>query len=297
MKYLFVAIQYLLPHHLLSRMASGIAESQSPWLKNALIRNFVRIFKVDMEEAIERDIENYPTFNAFFTRALRSAARPLPEDKNALACPADGTVSQIGRIDAGRMFQAKRHSYSLLDLVGDDPATARLFTDGHFATVYLSPSDYHRVHMPCDGTLRSMTYVPGRLFSVNATTTDAVPNLFTRNERAVCLFDTEHGPMAMILVGAMLVAGIDTVWSGQVTPLLREINTIHYSSAPTVKLRRGEEMGRFRFGSTVILLFPRNTVGWEASLERGSTVRMGQLLGMPGQPQQQERPSNHVFAR
>ena len=271
---LFALIQYPLPHHLLSRLVGCLAECRIGWLKNALIKAFIRQFKVDMSEAVESDPTVYPTFNAFFTRALKADARPLGE---GLLSPADGTLSQWGEIDAGRLIQAKGHHFSMAELLGGDPLKANDYRNGSFATVYLSPKDYHRVHMPVTGTLTEMVYVPGRLFSVNDATTRHVPGLFARNERLVCHFETEQGPMVMVLVGAMIVAAIETVWSGQVTPLSGRVERVRFDKP--VHLAQGQEMGRFKLGSTVVMGFA-NPATFEASSANGPiAVRMGQRLG------------------
>ncbi|MEH6564982.1 MAG: archaetidylserine decarboxylase [Halopseudomonas sp.] len=275
---LFVVMQYLLPHQLLSSLAGSLADCTWPWVKNPFIKAFVAHFKVDMSEALEEDPTAYPSFNEFFTRAMKPDARPLDLTPGGVLSPADGTVNQLGKIEHGRIFQAKGHSFSVTELLGGNPEHAAAFQGGDFATVYLSPSNYHRVHMPFTGTLTDMTYVPGRLFSVNQTTTNHVPELFARNERVVCLFDTEVGPMAVVLVGAMIVASIETTWAGLVTPHRRRLGSIQYGkTAPT--LIRGEEMGRFKLGSTVIVLFGPNVANWQAELKAGSGVCMGQLLG------------------
>lgn len=238
-----------------------------------------------MSEALVEDLSAYEHFNAFFTRALKPGARPLDETPGAILCPADGAVSQLGPIEHGRIFQAKGHGFSAQELLGGDPAMAAPFMGGEFATIYLSPKDYHRVHMPLAGTLREMVYVPGRLFSVNQTTAENVPELFARNERVVCLFDTERGPMAVVLVGAMIVASIETVWAGLVTPPKRELKTFRYDEASRapIHLEKGAELGRFKLGSTAIVLFGPEQVRWAESLGAGSAVRMGQLLAEPVQ--------------
>lgn len=270
---LFALIQYPLPHHLLSRLVGRLADCQQPWLKNALIQTFIRRFEVDMDEAAEPDPTAYATFNDFFTRALEEDARPLGE---GVVSAADGTLSQFGPIEAGQLIQAKGHRFSAMELLGGDGAAARRYLGGSFATVYLSPSDYHRVHMPVGGTLTEMVYVPGRLFSVNAATTHHVPNLFARNERLVCHFDTEHGPMVMVLVGAMIVAAIETVWAGQITPLPRGgVQRIRFDTP--VRLEKGDEMGRFKLGSTVVMAFAQ-PVDFDG-LAPDQKVRMGQSLG------------------
>ncbi len=279
MNQLFIALQHLVPQHLLSRLVGWLARSELRFIKTPFIRVFANHFEVNMQEAAEPDLDTYPSFNAFFTRALADGARPLAEGDDAVLCPADGSISQLGGIDGGRIFQAKGHSYSCAELLGD-PARAEAFENGSFATVYLSPRDYHRVHMPCAGELSAQTYIPGALFSVNQITADHVDRVFARNERLVCYFDTDTGPMAMVLVGAMIVAGIEPVWSGQVAPPPRLPKTVDYKNAPPgISLTRGEEMGRFLLGSTVILLFPKNTVAWESRFSAGSPIRMGERLG------------------
>ena len=276
---IFIIIQYILPQHLLSRCTGWLADLRRPvWLKNWVIRIFVRHFKVDMTEAIEPDPTRYACFNDFFTRALRDGARPLAESD--LVCPADGAISQLGPIEFGRIFQAKGQLFSTVELLGGDTQRARQFIDGSFATIYLSPRDYHRVHMPITGRLIATSYIPGQLFSVNQVTAENVPRLFARNERLVCYFDTAAGPMALILVGAMIVAGIETVWSGQVAPPTSSPVFRDYVSLPEpVELEQGAEMGRFMLGSTVILLFPKGAVEFDASYLAGSATRLGETLG------------------
>lgn len=278
--FLFILMQYLLPQHLLSRAMGRLGNTRLALIKNAFTGWFVRRYGVDMSEAAEPDFRRYATFNDFFTRALQDGARPLCDETGAVLSPADGSISEIGRIETGRLLQAKGKSYSLATLLGGDDEDARLFNGGHFATVYLSPKDYHRVHMPLTGRLSKMVYVPGQLFSVNDTTAQHVPDLFARNERLVCLFDTDAGPMAVILVGAVIVAGIETVWAGQIAPPPKTAQATDYRSplAP-VTLARGAEMGRFKLGSTAIVLFGEGAVNWEADLAHGSAVRMGQKLG------------------
>ena len=276
---LFIALQHLLPQHLLSRGLGVLANSRLQPLKDWLIRRFIAHFAVDMSEAAEPDPAVYPHFNAFFTRALRDGTRPVDAAPQALTSPADGAVSQLGAIEDGRIFQAKGHWFSAAELLAD-PAEARLFEDGSFATIYLSPRDYHRVHMPLAGCLRAMRYVPGKLFSVNQLTAESVPGLFARNERLVCLFDTEHGPLAMVLVGAMVVAGIETVWTGAVTPAGRQVLTLDFTLDPAARsLDKGAEMGRFQLGSTVVLLLARDAAGWDDALAAGAPLRMGQRIG------------------
>ena len=267
----FALLQYPLPHHALSRLVGYLAECESPRLKNALIKAFIQRFNVDMREALSEDVSAYTSFNDFFTRPLKDAARPIGA---GVVSPADGTLSQFGQIRAGQLVQAKGHTFSAQTLLGGDAGLAESFLGGSFATVYLSPRDYHRVHMPITGTLREMIYVPGRLFSVNQATANHVPGLFARNERLVCVFDTEQGPMAVVLVGAMIVAAIETVWAGQITPLAGTPQHTRFDQPITVK--KGAEMGRFKLGSTVVMCFarPLDFNDWTAN----STIRMGQTL-------------------
>ncbi len=274
---LFALSQYPLPHHWISRAAHWLADCENPAVKNRIIRWFAKRYQIDMQDALEEDLSAYPSFNAFFTRALKPGARPLPDDAKAICCPADGAISQLGQIENGRIFQAKGHRYSLTQLLGGDPELADRFMDGTFATIYLSPRDYHRVHMPATGVLEQMLYVPGRLFSVNQSTAENIPGLFARNERVVTLFNTEQGPMAVILVGAMIVASIETVWAGQVTPLPLQVTRQRYQNA--LSLQQGEEMGRFKLGSTAIILFPKDSACWNPELTSGTAVRMGESLG------------------
>lgn len=277
---LFIFCQYVLPHHTLSRLLGRLAECQAPWFKNRLIAWFIKRYQVNMSEALREEPTAYQHFNDFFTRALKADARPLDQSAHAVLSPADGAISQLGAIEHGRIFQAKGHSFSLLELLGGDAQHAAPFMGGSFATVYLSPKDYHRVHMPLTGTLREMIYIPGRLFSVNQTTAENVPELFARNERVACIFDTERGPMAIVLVGAMIVASIETVWAGMITPPLRQLRRFDYtdSSRQAITLEKGAEMGRFKLGSTAILLFADNHVSWEQALSEGSPVQMGQRI-------------------
>jgi phosphatidylserine decarboxylase len=279
---IFIIIQHILPQHLLSRCTGWLANLRHPeWLKNWLIHIFIKQFKVDMTEASEPDPTRYASFNEFFTRPLREGARPLAEAD--LVCPADGAISQLGPIEFGRIFQAKGQLFSTVELLGGDTQRAAQFIDGNFATVYLSPRDYHRVHMPITGRLTATSYIPGQLFSVNQVTAENVPRLFARNERMVCYFDTAAGPMALILVGAMVVAGIETVWSGQVAPPTSSPVFHDYVSLPEpVELEQGAEMGRFMLGSTVILLFPKGAVEFDSSYVAGAATRLGAGLGSFG---------------
>ncbi|PKM31897.1 MAG: phosphatidylserine decarboxylase [Gammaproteobacteria bacterium HGW-Gammaproteobacteria-11] len=280
---LFIIMQYLLPQHLLSRLAGCLANCTWIWVKNPFINWFVKRYQVDMSEAQQEDPTAFACFNDFFTRALKDGARPLDDQPDSVLCPADGAISQIGQIEHGRVFQAKGQSFSVLELLGGNPEHAALFQGGQFATVYLSPRDYHRVHMPLQGTLRDMIYVPGKLFSVNQSTAENVPELFARNERVVCLFDSPAGPMAVVLVGAMIVASVETVWAGLVAPPTRQLKAQQYGqSAPN--LERGAEMGRFKLGSTAIILFGPEQVRWAEQLQAGDAVRMGQAMGVTTGP-------------
>ena len=273
---LAVLPQYLIPKQALTALAGKFANARAGKTTTAVIRWFVKRYQVNMAEAANPDIASYATFNEFFTRPLKDGARPLaPVD---WVCPVDGAISQLGAIEQDQIFQAKGHSYSTTALVGGDAALAAQFQDGHFATIYLSPRDYHRIHMPCDGTLRRMIYVPGDLFSVNPTTARGVPGLFARNERVVCVFDTAHGPMVLTLVGATIVGSMATVWHGLVNPPRpgRLWEKTYESGA--VVLRQGEEMGRFMLGSTVVLLFPKSEMAFNAQWQSATPVRLGEAM-------------------
>ena len=276
---LFAKLQYLLPQTGLSRAAGWLAETQIEGIKNPMINAFIKQYNVDMSEAEKTNADDFTCFNDFFTRALKADARPLDDDPSALLCPADGAISELGPIKEGQIFQAKNHNYSALELLGGDLALAKPFSNGHFATVYLSPRDYHRVHMPVAGSLQQMIHVPGDLFSVNQATADNVPRLFARNERVVCLFETEFGPLAMVLVGAMIVASIESVWAGLVTPEKGQIKRWNYAASQALKFDRGEEMGRFKLGSTVVMLLPPGAAEFAPELAAGTPVRMGQSMG------------------
>ncbi len=275
---LFIILQHLLPQHSLSRITGWLAATEIDWIKNPLMRLFANHFKVDMSEAAEPELEAYPSFNAFFTRALREGARPVDAAESSIVCPADGAISQLGAIEDGCLFQAKGRMFTAEELLGDAERAA-VFRQGQFATIYLSPRDYHRVHMPIAGELSAQTYIPGQLFSVNQITAEGVERLFARNERLVCYFDTSVGSVAMVLVGAMIVAGIETVWSGQVAPPPKAPKTIDFKHAPAgVRLDKGEEMGRFKLGSTVILLFPENSIEWDERYAANTPTRLGEIL-------------------
>ncbi|OOG27118.1 phosphatidylserine decarboxylase [Thioalkalivibrio denitrificans] len=268
---------YALPHHAISRTVHALARMETR-LKDPVARWFIRRYGVDMSEAAETRPEAYPSFNAFFTRALRPDARPLDDDPTALLSPADSTVSALGRISEGRIIQAKGRDFSLETLLGGDAARAQPFRNGHFITLYLSPRDYHRVHMPAAGRLCETVYVPGRLFSVAPHTVRTIPNLFARNERVACLFDTERGPLASIMVGAINVGSIELVWAGEVTPPRHDPTVTRHDDRP-VELPRGAEMGRFNMGSTVILLLPDVPFTWQSDLAPGMRVKVGEGIG------------------
>jgi len=274
---LVTALTYVLPHRLLSSMARALAYSDNPRLKQWLIDTVTRHFGVNLAEAAQSDPTKYPTFNAFFTRALKPGARVADADPRSLLMPADGHVSQCGPIENGRIFQAKGQSFTAAELLGDE-ADATPFNDGLFATVYLSPRDYHRVHMPWGGRLRETVHVPGRLFSVGTAAVANVPRLFARNERLVCHFDTDFGPMAMVMVGALLVSGVETVWSGEEIPAYGDRINRKDWRAENITLDRFAEMARFNYGSTVIVLLPRGVATLDPSLGAESPVRLGQRL-------------------
>ncbi len=270
---------YLLPHHAISRLVLRLTRIRTRWFKNALIRWFARHYDINLDESLHRQPEDFEHFNAFFTRELAPGTRPVEGDTCTVVSPADGHISQLGSIDDDAVLQAKGRSFGVNDLLGGDANDASLFRNGSFMTVYLSPRDYHRVHMPLEGKLRRTVYVPGRLFSVAPHTTRVVPGLFARNERLVAIFDTCAGPMAMVLVGAINVAAIETVWAGLVTPPhRRQIEATDFSDRD-ISLQRGSEMGRFNMGSTVILLFGEQAVRWQTMLVAEAPLRMGEAIG------------------
>ena len=274
----FALLQLCLPTRFISWLIFKLTRIESPGFKNAFIRWFMGAFRISLDEAEYPSPEGYRHFNAFFTRALQPGARPLDPDPNALLSPVDGTISQLGDIDGERIFQAKGRSYTAAELLGD-PELAHPFAGGSFCTIYLAPYNYHRIHMPLAGRLREWLLVPGRLFSVNPATARAMPRLFARNERVVTMFDTAAGPMALVLVGALNVGSMETVWAGQITPPHIRSGLGRWSPARPVQLDRGEEMGRFNMGSTVILLLPPGALRWRDAVGAASTVRMGQALG------------------
>lgn len=271
------ALTYVLPHRLLSSLARTLAYSRNRAVKQWLIDTVTRKFGVDLSEAAESDPTAYPTFNAFFTRALKPGARVPDPDPRSLLMPADGHISQCGDIVDGRIFQAKGQSFTAAELLGDAEAAAP-FADGVFATVYLSPRDYHRVHMPWAGTLRETVHVPGRLFSVGTDAVASVPRLFARNERLVCHFDTDFGPMCLVMVGALLVSGVETVWSGVEIPAYGDRIARKDWRGKGIALERFAEMARFNYGSTVIVLVPRGVAALHPDLRPEGPVRLGQCL-------------------
>lgn len=273
---LFVFSQYVSPQHLLSRMAGKLANTKIPAVKNNFITWFADKYQVDMSEAAEQDPTAYACFNDFFTRALKEGARPIDQDPQILCSPVDGAISQLGKIKQGQIFQAKGQSFNVNELLGGDADLAQPFIDGDFATIYLSPKDYHRIHMPITGTLRKMVYVPGKLFSVNPVTAQKVPNLFARNERVVAIFDTEIGPIAMVLVGAMIVASVETTWAGLVAPMRKHVVQFDYHLDKEITIEKGQEMGRFKLGSTVVLCVPAGTTEFLEGMEAEAPVRMGE---------------------
>ena len=273
---LALALQYALPHRFLSRIMFYLTRSEWRWVKNTFIRQIVKRYQVDMSDALEPDLAAYPSFNAFFTRALRPGARPIATGSDLLLCPADGAISQAGAVSEGRIVQAKGMDYSAAELLGDSEL-AKTFANGSFATVYLSPRDYHRLHMPISGKLVRTLHVPGRLFSVATWTAESIPRLFARNERLVCIFETEHGQVALVLVGAIFVSSIDTVWGGTVTPpYAQKIVDTLLDDGPS--LAAGAEMGRFNMGSTAIVLTEK-AIQFDADIAAAAPVKMGRVLG------------------
>ena len=274
-----VAFQYIMPQLYLTQLAGWFAQQKWGTVTHFVIKVFAKKYNVDMSEAKKENFSDYESFNQFFIRELKDDARKIDENPTALCLPADGRVSQIGHIDDERLLQAKGHFFSLSDLLAGDEELVNTFKNGEFATIYLSPRDYHRVHMPCDATLRKMIYVPGDLFSVNPFLAEHVPNLFARNERVICVFDTAFGPMVQILVGATITASMSTVWAGVINPpRTGEVKVWTYQGDSAIKLTKGQEMGAFQLGSTVINLFPANSVTLAEHLEVDVPVRMGEIL-------------------
>jgi phosphatidylserine decarboxylase len=274
---LFIFLQHCVPQHALSRAVGILANTKFKPIKNLFIKLFIRKYEVDMSEAEKENHNDYLSFNDFFTRSLKTGARSIDSSPSTIVSPADGCFSQLGTISSDKLFQAKGHEFSLEDLLARKDLVD-IYRDGNFATIYLSPKDYHRVHMPFTGRLNSTSYIPGDLFSVNDTTAKNVENLFARNERLVCHFETSIGPMCVILVGAMIVAGIETVWDGQVAPA-KTRHIVHTTSDENIDLEKGEELGRFKLGSTAIVLFPRGTITWQSSVQAGNKIKMGEVIG------------------
>lgn len=281
--HLFAALQRILPTHWMSRVVHRTTRIETQWFKNLIISRFMAAFDISLEESQVQNPRSFRSFNEFFTRALLDGQRPLPQDPQDIACPVDGRLYQAGKIEAGRIFQAKGQSFDVVSLLGGSRERAAPFLGGQFATLYLAPSNYHRIHMPFDGRVTKQIHVPGRLFSVNPATARAMPELFARNERVAVLFETAMGPAAMVLVGALFVGSIETVWAGEITPPPgKAVKVWQYADqgeAPILK--RGEEMGRFNMGSTVILLTGPGVLHWNAKINPGDAVRMGQTLGRP----------------
>ena len=273
-----IAMQYAMPKHFISRMVGKLAAAKAGGLTTALIKLFIKQYKIDMSEAKYPDPAHYKTFNEFFTRPLKEGIRPLAEESDIIAHPVDGAISQLGDVVDGQIIQAKGHDYSLQALLGGKEEDTAPFLGGKFATIYLAPKDYHRIHMPVDGTLSKMIYVPGDLFSVNPLTAQNVPNLFARNERVVAIFETEIGPLAMVLVGATIVASIETIWAGTVTPPAgKDVFSWNYTTTGdnAITLKKGEEMGRFKLGSTVILAWGANQAEFLSDQHPETVTRMG----------------------
>jgi phosphatidylserine decarboxylase len=279
MSALFVWLQYLLPHHLLCRIVHALTRARAAWFKNLLIGAFMRAYRPVMADAIESEPHRYASFNAFFTRALRPSARPADPDPESVVSPCDGTLSIAGTLQENQLLQAKGHAFSLEALLGDGAALAGALRDGLYATIYLAPFNYHRVHMPLAGRLSAAWHVPGRLFSVNAATVARVPGLFARNERVICAFESEHGPFVVVLVGALFVGSMSTVWHGEVTPRRRGLQRLTPCGTAALWQPRGAELGLFNMGSTVLLLLPPLLARWQPGLQPGTALAVGQPLG------------------
>ena len=276
-----VKLHKFLPHHALSLVVGWLTDRRWQWLKNPFIAWFIKRYGVDMSEAQQPDYRQYATFNEFFTRRLTAGARPLDANSNTIISPVDGVISELGQLSSERILQAKGKFYNVSALLGGSVKHAAAFQDGAFLTAYLAPKDYHRIHMPITGRLLEMIHVPGRLFSVNPISVTEIDHLFARNERAICLFDTALGPMAMVIVGAMLVGSIVTVWQGQVTPPTRKaVRCFHYR-AENITVARGDEVGHFKMGSTVILLFAKNSIAWNEHLTAASILKLGEVIANP----------------
>jgi phosphatidylserine decarboxylase len=270
--------QYLIPHHAFSMMMYRLTRCEKVWFKNLFIRFIVKQYNVNVAEAEQTDLDAYPSFNAFFTRTLRAGVHQIAQGQDVAVSPVDGAISQIGAIEQGQIIQAKGHSYSVASLLGGNEALAEQFEGGQFTTIYLSPKDYHRIHMPLDGQLKQMTYIPGKLFSVSPRTARTVPDLFARNERVVTVFETEIGPLVVVLVGAIFVGSMETVWAGQITPPYgKDIQHWTYDD-DKLTLNKGEELGRFNMGSTIVMLLPRDAKAFLSEWAANSPIRLGQAM-------------------
>jgi len=272
---LFIQSQYLLPQHLLSRCMGLLTNCKIKWLKNALIKKFINKYHVNMQEAYHENINDYQSFNDFFTRKLKPGVRPINQDSNTIICPVDGSISQLGQINHGKIFQAKGFDFTAVELLGGDSTLANQFQNGLFATLYLAPKDYHCIHMPFAGKLTKMIYIPGNLFSVNQTTVSHVPKLFARNERVVCIFETAFGVMAVILVGAFFVASIHTTWAGKITPPHGKSVIVTDYQNQCITLNKGDLLGHFELGSTVIMLLPKEIASFEVPFTQRTNIHMG----------------------
>ena len=271
-----VLTQYIIPKQAITALAGKLAQAEAGKLTTAVIRWFVQRYQVNMAEASQSNIQHYKSFNEFFTRPLKAGVRPLA--KADFVCPVDGAISQLGDIKADQIYQAKGHQYSTLAMLAGDAKLAKQFENGHFATLYLSPKDYHRIHMPCAATLKSMTYVPGDLFSVNPLTAQNVPSLFARNERVICEFDSIHGTFVLILVGATIVGSMATTWHGVVNPpRVGRVTTWTYEDQ-AIEFKQGEEMGRFLLGSTVVMLFPKDTLKFNSNWKPAKSIQLGEKM-------------------
>jgi phosphatidylserine decarboxylase len=271
-----VFLQRITPQHLLTRLIGWLADVRAPWFKNLFIACFIKKYRINMKEAAIEDYRAYPTFNEFFIRKLKPELRPITQEATTIISPADGAISQIGKITQNQLLQAKGHYFDLESLLGGNAELAHSFYDGNFATIYLAPHNYHRVHMPLDGKLVQTIYVPGKLFSVNQQTAEQIPQLFSRNERLICVFESDAGRFALIFVGAMIVGSIQTIWMDNP---IRNDEVLTESFMYPIPLTKGAEVGHFKLGSTVILLFEKDRLKWQQNLQANSEIQMGQLLG------------------
>ena len=278
---LFILFQYVVPKKLISKMIGVLARSEIVFIKNTFIKTFQMMYDVNMQEACNEDGSSYPSFNSFFVRSLKPECRPIDKNINSVISPVDGSVSQLGNVKSGKLIQAKGMYFNLLEFLANNKPIYEKMKEGMFSTFYLSPKDYHRVHMPLDGKLREMIYLPGKLFSVNSTTSKRVKNLYSKNERLVCIFDTVRGPMVVVLVGAMIVSGITVNWEDENIFNKGKIQKLMYPTIGkgSVSLKKGDEVGRFMLGSTVVVCFGMNKIHWEDEISIGSVIKMGQSVG------------------